>query len=499
MVLSGVAVLWIFLVLNGVHGLCTMGFYTKTGRAAWSAFVPFYNVYSGLQMIRKPVWWSVLFYIPVINNVMILVLWAGILRHFGLDKRDRYIQVFATLGLYFFVLSRRKDLVYRPVTEQKQHWVSSLLFAVVVASVIRFFAFEPYTIPTSSMEKTLRVGDFLFVNKYVYGIRVPVTLLSLPLLHDKIPVLGFPAYLDWVRLPYLRLPALREVVRGDIIVFNYPIDDAPLDKKQNYVKRCVAVPGDTLRIEGTRLLINGREMPFPVEADPQFLYNVDTKGVPLNRSRMKERYEITDRIDQVGTSTYRVPLSKGGLSHFSRFNVNRFVLPEDYVEPRLFAETGAAWNGDYYGAIRIPAKGDRVVLTSKNSPLYRRIITHYEGHLLEEKEGLFYIDGVETKEYTVMKDYYWAMGDNRHNSLDSRYWGFVPRDHIFGSPSMIWMSWNSAGRGLLDKIRWDRLLLVVDNEEHTHLYVPVGVLFLVLFGVNRYRRKKKKEANKSTA
>ena len=496
MVLSGYDVLLLFLFLNALHGFCMQAFYKKAGHNPFLAFAPFYNVWLGLKLIKKPVWWVFLFFIPVINNVMVAVLWVGFLRSFGFKKSSDYFWTFATLGLYFFALGRKSKSTYNPIKRDKSTLFSSLIFAIVVATVIRFFLFEPYTIPTSSMEKTLRVGDFLFVNKYIYGARIPMTLLSLPLLHDKVPILDFFSYVDWLQLPYFRLPAFKKVERYDIIVFNYPVDDFPLDKKQNYVKRCVAIPGDTLEVRAAQLYINGEKSNLPPQANEQFTYEVNTRGIPLNFLRMRQRYEITDNITTTSQYKYNMPLSREVLPFFKKFQLNLFTLPESYRESHIFSKKEDVWNGDHYGPIYIPKEGDKIQLTTKNLPLYRRLIEKYEGHTLTQKGEQIYIDGVQVSVYQTEKNYYWAMGDNRSNSLDSRYWGFVPEDHIFGSPSMIWMSWNAAGQRFFDKIRWDRLFLVVDNESQYHMYIPFGVLLLGLFFFNRYRKKRLKSRKK---
>lgn len=354
-----------------------------------------------------------------------------------------------------------------------REWTEAILFAVIVAVLIRTFIFEAYTIPTPSMEKTLLVGDFLFVSKLHYGARIPMTPLSFPLAHNTMPLIGGKSYLTWIKLPYLRLPAFQQIRNNDIVVFNWPADaeDRPVDKKDNYIKRCIGIAGDTLLMTGGEIFINGRKVPD--FSGLMLDYFVTTDGQPINQ-------KVLDRLDVAAG----VPMNRPGMFYFFLTRAQAEALSKlpnvKSVTPNLqqrndiqplgdqifpYDPQNFPFNLDNYGPIVIPKAGQTVTLTLNNLALYERIITRYEGHTLDfdRKTEKIIIDGKETHQYTFRMNYYWMMGDNRHNSLDSRYWGFVPEDHIVGKAWLIWMSWNKQG-SLLKKIRWNRLFTAIHKK-----------------------------------
>jgi len=371
-----------------------------------------------------------------------------------------------------------------------REWVESIVFAVFAAAFIRMFLIEAYVIPTPSMEGSLNVGDFLFVSKAHYGIRTPMTIAMFPLLHNRIPVIGGESYIESPSLPYYRLPAIEEIQRGKPFVFNWPVGDSiyladrswtadqvargvgkregklitrPIDKKDHYIKRAVGIAGDSLQIKDGLIYINGK--PEKVPSHRQFGYNVQ---LPPNISINEKR------LDKLGIDYGDTPFGK----LFSRNNTDILFLDDEQVtkfkemypqavverrkqaaDPnRVFPHSKlyyAEWTVDDYGPIYIPKKGDEITLTPINMTIYKRLITVYEGNKINRKDGRYYVNGVETKKYKVKQNYYWAMGDNRHNSEDSRAWGFVPHDHVVGKPLFIWFSTKEGN--ISNGINWDRI------------------------------------------
>ena len=353
----------------------------------------------------------------------------------------------------------------KPSNKSKsREWIEALVFAVVAATLIRTFIVEAYTIPTPSMEKSLLVGDFLLVSKLSYGARIPNTPLSFPFAHNTMPIFGGNSYLEWIKLGYNRLPGFGVVERNDVVVFNYPMEDfRPVDKRENYIKRCVGVPGDTLEIRDASVYINGKLNWKAPQRQEDYL--VTTNGTPINDKLLHE-LDIREG-GPIGTpGVYNFHLTDEHVKKLralsSVVKIEPMVLQKGFNPEVLFPGDAEhfPYNIDNYGPIVIPAKDATVQLTVNNIALYRRIITIYEGHKLEERDGKFFIDGSEKSTYQFAMDYYWMMGDNRHNSADSRYWGFVPEDHIVGKASIIWMSWDKYG-GFFNKIRYSRLLNLI--------------------------------------
>lgn len=342
-----------------------------------------------------------------------------------------------------------------------REWTDAIIFAVVAATLIRTLFIEAYTIPTESMERSLLVGDFLFVSKVNYGARMPITPVAFPFAHHTMPIIGTKAYWDGIKLPYYRLPGLSDIKKGDVVVFNWPMEaDTPLlrpvDKRENYIKRCQGTPGDTLSIVDAQVFVNGIANPNPPEG--QINYTVETDGTEINPKTWDELH-VT-----VSENPTMTKASAEALKKFSNIkSVKPLIEPKDsvsYMNGSVFPNDihYAKWNQDNYGPIIVPKKGWTVKLDSLSLPFYKRAITVYEGNKLEIKGNDILINGTKTNSYTFKMNYYWMMGDNRHNSLDSRFWGFVPEDHIVGKALFVWMSWDSNA-SFLNKIRWSRLFM----------------------------------------
>lgn len=342
-----------------------------------------------------------------------------------------------------------------------REWMDSILFALIAATIIRGLFIEPFTIPTSSMERSLLVGDFLFVSKFHYGARTPRTPIQFPLAHQYWWGTNIKSYSDIIQLPTYRLPGLTDVKKGDAVVFNYPMDegDHPVDQKTHYIKRCVATPGDTLSIDSMQVYINGKAQETLSTMQHVYLVTFET-GTTVSQ-RFLEKYNLREAqvygeraLIHAPKSTIeemlKLPVVKSAEVQVStRGKASPAVFPHD---PDLFA-----WNSDFYGPLVIPYEGMTIDITPETISLYQSTIDLYEGHDdVTIQDGKLNIDGELVDSYTFEQDYYFMMGDNRHNSLDSRFWGFVPEDHVVGKALFIWWS-NNTDDGPFEGIRWDRV------------------------------------------
>jgi signal peptidase I len=421
----------------------------------------------------------------------------------------------ATFGLYIAYISYTQKLHYTSdrsteTLNKTADTISSLLFAIVVATFVHTYFIQPFTIPTSSLEKTLLVGDFLFVSKVNYGARTPMTTVALPMVHDTIPLTKKKSYLTWPELPYFRLPGFQKVERNDIVVFNWPIDtvykfrdqsglrvDKPIDKKSNYVKRCVGVPGDQFEIKDGIVFVNGKELILPERARPQFSYKVALDGkTPIDFEYLLQDMDITDGagfMDAEKRDTlFIAALTAANAERLQQIpgitGVQKIISKE--VESGIFPHINK-WNRDNFGPIYIPQQGKTVALNLETLPFYKAIITDYEKNDLKVTGSEIRINGKIATSYTFQQNYYWMMGDNRHNSEDSRYWGYVPENHIVGKPTFIWMSYDTNAKGL-KKIRWERLFTTVSGEGQPQSYFKFFLFALVAYFIGEYFWKKKK-------
>lgn len=544
----------LFLAIEIFSGIVTFNFYKQAGRQAWEAFVPIYRIVIMLKIIERPWWWTILCYLPVVGNVMAIVVIFELLHVFNFRKLYHTILAVVTFGLYLGYLNFTQKLEYvgRDIQDMRRYvseLVASLIFAVVAATVIRAYTFEAFTIPTPSMEKSLMVGDFLFVSKIHYGSRPPLTPLAVPLVHNKIPFTSLDSYFDWPQLPYWRFPKITDVQRYDPVVFNYPAEDIrpinmegkvrPIDKREHYVKRCVGIPGDTLTIVDGVVYTNGEHEAMPDRANPQFSYFVETNGVDFNAKILKERFDINyvtrqqqqatgeyGAVNRVDNNLYVINIPNEALEGFKQLpnivsvtqiigkrNMDEYpestppmlmrlyqqypslgVNQDIFPNPKNGDKVIYKWSRDNYGPLYMPKAGDKIQLNEDTYLKYSRAITAYEGNTLERNGDQFVLNGEVATEYTFKQGYYWMMGDNRHASDDSRYWGFVPEDHIVGKPVFIWMSYDKFAEGI-KKIRFDRVFTTVNGEgKRVSYFIPFLIVVAGIYGFNTYRKRKKAKA-----
>ena len=557
-----------FLVIQVIHFTGTWKLYQRANRKAWEASIPIYNAVILMKIINRPKWWVILLFIPVINQLMFPILWIETARSFGFNKRKDTALVLLTLGFYLFFINYATNSTYKLNRSLKPRtafgeWVSSIAFAIIAATLVHTYVMQPYTIPTSSLEKTLLVGDYLFVSKFHYGARVPTTTIATPMLHDSIPTAiisekNTKSYLNKPLLPYLRIPGFQKIKRNDIVVFNWPVDTLvhwmdpskgtdfkPLDKKTNYVKRCVGIAGDTLEVRDGYVYINGKQNILPDRAKLQFYNRVySEKGLSTQKllrytdKEFERKFIInftsqnqfekvmryaTNNPEKIKDNQFIITTSDEGIPQWiingyrldikeistkiRKANITdeiaaklrkdsevdsvvKVINPKGNKGNNMFPQgTNLSWNTDNYGPIYIPKKGTTVSLNMNSIPFYERIIEDYENNQLEVIGEHIFVNGKKSTSYTFKQDYYWMMGDNRQNSLDARSWGYVPFDHVVGKPVLIWFSINEG------KIRWERLFTTVGGNGKPVSYLMYFLIALAGYiGYSFLRKNKKKGA-----
>ena len=498
-------ILTLLFVILSIVGL--WGIFEKAGEKGWKVLVPFYNWYVWLQIVKKPLWWYIFLLVPFINVFVLLLMVVEILKCF--KKHGLLDQALGVLFPFFYLpylafspKEKYSDPSKQPpvIKSAVREWVDAIIFAVIAASIIRIFLIEAYTIPTSSMEKTLLVGDYLFVSKVSFGPKVPNTPLAFPFVHHTLPLTeSTKSYLEWIKLPYYRFPGMARIKNMDVVVFNYPDGDTlsakfqsnydyyqlvrdygrnavwnnkqyfgdiiarPVDKRENFIKRCIGIPGDTIQIIDRVVYINGKPEQNPGKR--QFKYLVKTNGNPINQKNF-EKLDITEKPDPNSDEIYGLTLSDEAIVKLKLYDnivsIEPLIRPKGDWDPNIFPyDSTYRWNVDNFGPIWIPKQGVTIPINMTNIGFYKRIIGVFENNTLKIADGKILINGKEATTYTFKMNYYWMMGDNRHNSMDSRYWGFVPEDHVVGKAVFVWLSLD-PNKSLLDgKIRWSKLLRIV--------------------------------------
>jgi signal peptidase I len=520
---------WVLLLGYIGLSLALYRLFPRAGRPAIHALLPGYNMWVVSELVGRKGSYSLLLLIPYFNMIWFAGLMVDLARSFNrFGFFEHVLAVVASWG-YFGWLGGQDPEYRGPILVEEREWQTKVaaaekakddrevrklrnqspfhkpvlrdwaeaaIFAIFAAALIRLLLIESYIIPTPSMEGNLNVGDFLFVSKFNYGLRLPETILMLPLVHNVAPVVGGESYIDGAGLPYRRLPALEEVDRYDPVVFNMPAGDSvyifpyrtfsasdyevgnidaaskraidqgrvdlvtrPRDKKDHYVKRAVGLPGEVLEIRDRELFIDGEQVPHP--ANVQFRYDITFSGAP-NRSRWSDMGISPDDVRQLSPTRFAMILSDDQLAQLKAGDPQGSFAPFDNSQPNgvgLYPHSAkyfGDWTVDDYGPVKIPARGMTVELDERSYPLYWRAIKVYEDNPSFERRGDgYYLDGQSITEYTFQQDYYWMMGDNRHNSEDSRVWGFVPEDHILGKPLFIWFSVKEGS--LFNGVNWDRI------------------------------------------
>ena len=480
--------------------------FEKAGHKGFYSIIPYYNIYILSKITNDTKWWWYLFMIvPYINFFTMMLMFIDLAKAFGRFKIWEVVCAAVIPFIFFPIVSMQASKYSDPrVTEYPKkgtvrEWLDSIVWAVVAALIIRTFMFEMYTIPSSSMEKSLLIGDYLIVSKMGYGPRIPNTPLAFPFVHHTLPgTKTTKSYIEKPQLPYKRLPGTTEIKRNDPIVFNFPAGDTvsevyqsnvtyyqlcryfgkdkvmsdkkqfgniitrPVDKRENYVKRLIAMPGDTLQIIDGVVYINGEIGEQPEEMQHNYKVKITSNGI---NPKILEKYNITEGYRTAHPDELIFNMTGDIAEEFRKLpfvaSVERMIAaPGTEVSEDIFPNdtTYFKWNADNFGPIVIPQEGATVKINKENIALYDRVIRAYEHNDMKVVGDKIFINGEETDEYTFQMDYYWMMGDNRHNSQDSRFWGYVPIDHIVGKPVFVWLSIDKN----TGKIRFNKTFRFVD-------------------------------------
>ena len=599
--------IFIGLVLISFFGLSKL--FVKANIEAWKGFIPFYNFYILAKLLNKPWWWCLIMIVPGVNLMMYGVFGFNVARAFNRPGNGDLLFASIMPYLFFVVVGFDEKAKFVGLDKYKKepsyivkNWLDPIIFAVIAASIIRTFFLEAFTIPTSSLEKSLMVGDFLFVNKFAYGPKIPQTPIAFPFAHHTLPFSETTkSYLEWIKLPYFRLPGFGKVKNGDIVVFNYPDGDSvalgdqnssyyftlryveylmkvqdqnnnapakpdayykkeawdfmhlptnisptnnkpvgdvvgrPADKREHYVKRCVGIAGDLLEIKDGDLYINNTLQIFPEHAQKK--YFVKTKGA-LFGTRMENKLgntvlsnqNLLDKLDiyvtsgeadlvntQTDTCTYLLNMPRNVMAEVKK--MEGVISVDVKIEKKGDADNisifphnkSYPWNNDNFGPLQIPKEGITLKIDTGNLCLYQKIMDTYDNgiHQVTKQNGKVLYDGNIITEYTFKQNYYWMMGDNRHNSADSRSWGFVPFDHVVGKPVFVWFSMKYAdnnpvsGKSVLGslfknsqdgKFRWNRFLSYVGDNGLVSVKIPFLLIVLGLYGWSKFNSRRKLKA-----
>jgi signal peptidase I len=523
------------LILSVLMGISTWKLFKKLGYSPLFAFIPFYNYFIILKETKHPKWWAILSYLPIVGPIMMSVFHLYLMKKFGKTLfKDQLLTVILPF-IYMATVNYGKDVELEDENDlfltdeeknakKKDSFLGSVTFAVVFATIIHVFVTQPFGIPTGSMERTLLVGDFLFVNKWSYGYRLPMRPLAIPFLQGTIMDTGEKgnpkddpkSYVDGVKLPYARLLQFNKPQRNDVVVFNYPQDSVhtAIDRKDPYVKRCVAVAGDTFEMRAGRLFVNGKPETVLGDQEVQHAYTVNT-GTQLDipslyntfgflpvREMQNEKsggfvYMFQGLTDKTAKEIKALPsvlsmeeniYPKDSATISYKLNADKTAYTKSIDTTQSIFPINKPWNQDWYGPLKIPKKGDIVTIDKESLPMYQWVISKYEHNTLENKNGKIFINGKETNQYTIQQDYYMMIGDNRDASLDARFFGFVPEENIVGKPMFTWMSVQgvfsdaSSTYQAPKKIRWDRMFKATNTgEANKTSYWWVAVMILILF------------------
>jgi signal peptidase I len=539
------------LILSVLLGLSSFKLYQKMGYKGWEAFVPFYNYYIIQKEVGEPKWWVILAYLPIVGPIMMTVFHLFLMKKFGRTSALEQILTALLPFIYlayssYFQLNKVDRFAVDDPKAKKESFIGSITFAVVFATIIHAFVTQPFAIPTGSMERTLLVGDFLFVNKWSYGYRMPMRPVALPFLQGTImdtqkdgnPKNDPKSYVDAIKLPYFRIGEFKKPKKNDIVVFNYPGDSVhtAIDRKDPYVKRCVAVGGDVVEMRAGNLYINGKPEVQMADAEVQRSYTIYTRSeididylwknlayLPItDEGETKDGlhyYQFQGLTKDLLAQIKAIPefvkaeevlgeKGKGAVSYYPVLDENSQYVNDGTGHALMSKKVDISqsifpinkpWNQDWYGPLTIPKKGDVITITQENLPEYKKLITEFEGNILEFKGGKFYINGAQTDKYTVKQDYYFMMGDNRDASLDARFFGFVPETHIVGSPMFTWLSLQGTFDEGPKKVRWERMFKATntgEKEKTSYWWVAAAILILFFgweFFVKLFKGKNKEE------
>ncbi|MCA0429370.1 MAG: signal peptidase I [Bacteroidetes bacterium] len=598
----------IFLVLIVLSFIGLSKLFIKTNIAAWKAFVPIYNFYELSKLLNKPWWWCLIMIVPGVNILMYGVYGFNVSRAFNKPANNDLILAsilpyIAFLKLGFDDSAKFVGLSKFELEPSKfvKNWLDPIIFAIIAASIFRGFFIEAFTIPTSSLEKSLMVGDFLFVNKFAYGAKIPQTPMSFPLAHHTLPLTtSTKSYLEWIKLPYYRLPGFGTVKNNDIVVFNYPDGDSvllnmqdmsyynykryvekfkkeddvkynikqpasyyktfaiehvsnpnnpnmftgnpvgkvvarPVDKRDNYVKRCVGIAGDKFEIKDGEIFISDTKQEMPKNAQHNYLVKCSFRvfgdyiklpnGRPsLSNLALLDKYDIYATEVMVAAESkdsiiYRLNMPRHVAEEIKKIpnviSVTREIEPKGKYEFSIFPHSPTyPWNNDNYGPLLIPKKGQTVKIDTSNICIYQKIMDTYDDgiHKVTVNGSQVMLDGNPITSYTFKQDYYFMMGDNRHNSADSRSWGFVPFDHVVGSPFFVWLSVKYEDNNPISgasfikslfknskegKYRWDRFLCYVDDGNLHSVKIPFLIVVALIWGASKLYKKRKLKQSKT--
>ncbi|WP_292010626.1 signal peptidase I [Chryseobacterium sp.] len=539
------------LILSLLMGISTWKLFKKMGYNPIFAFIPFYNYFIILKETKHPKWWAILSYLPIVGPIMMSVFHLYLMKKFGKNLFQHQLLTVVLPFIYMATVNYSKDVEIETEAEEiyfageekeekkKDSFIGSITFAVVFATIIHVFVTQPFGIPTGSMERTLLVGDFLFVNKWSYGYRMPMRPLAIPFLQGTIMDTGEPgnpkddpkSYVDGVKLPYERILQFKKPQRNDVVVFNYPQDSVhtAIDRKDPYVKRCVAAAGDTFEMRAGRLFVNGKPETVLGDQEVQHAYTVET-GAQLDIPGLYNTYGFlpvremqTDKgfvyafqglTDKTAADIKALPnviameesiYPKDSATISYKLNADKTAYTKSIDTTQSIFPINKPWNQDWYGPVRIPKKGDVVTINKETLPMYQWIISEYEHNSLVNRDGKIFINGQEANQYTIKQDYYMMIGDNRDASLDARFFGFVPEENIVGKPMFTWMSLQGAFKDASStyqapfKIRWERMFKATNTGEanKTSYWWIAAMILILFFGweyfVKLFKKKKTEE------